>query len=274
MDTEVKIVLPKTKKKKAKTLPINPRIPQLPFFHLIVGPRHSGKTVLAHHLLSKESGMYGAAFKKQNKILYSPTYDFDDSFHDLKLTNVYNPPVDPSSVVEKVINIQMSHKDMDNFAPVIFVLDDITQIRDAWRILERLGYIGRHFEIHVMAIAHKMSSIPRGVRTQTQQWSLFKPHEQSEWQWVLDMFSMRQTKDIWITALRRCWAIPHNFVHIDLERKEFNEIYRSGFNEALFTPQAADTLQGMGTKSKIVEEWEQGKQILAEEKDDAKVHLN
>lgn len=128
-------------------------------------------------------------------------------------------------------------KEANNMDDVLLVLEDVTKIRDAFVALEDLGYTGRHFGIQVLFIAHKMSSIFRGVRTQTQQWVLFEPHEQSEWQWVLEMFSRKKTQHIWEVALRRARDKPWGFVYIDFERKEFHEIYRSTFNEPLFTPQ-------------------------------------
>ena len=47
---------------------IHEDLPQLPFNVLIVGPRHSGKTVLLETLLSKEDGMYGHFFRPENII--------------------------------------------------------------------------------------------------------------------------------------------------------------------------------------------------------------
>jgi hypothetical protein len=223
---------------------IHPLIPQLPFYCIITGPRHSGKTVLLHNLLSKKSGFYGKSFKPQNIVLYSPTYNFDETLHDLHLKNVYTPPTDPRWVVGEIRKIQEGFRESDNMTGVLLVMEDITQIKDAWKILEELGYTGRHFHIHVLAIAHKMSSIVRGVRTQTQQWILFRPHEESEREWILDVFSRKNTRHIWENAIQRAWNIPYNFVYVDFERKGIENIYRSGFNQPLFTAQEAYALNG------------------------------
>lgn len=215
--------------------PPHPNLPQIPFFVGVVGPRHSGKTVLLYNLLSNKKGMYGKTFKKQNIVFFSPTKDKDPTLHSLKLKNVYGPPTSPEWLVNSVVEQQKSFAEIDDLTGVLMVFDDITQIRDAWKPLEELSYLGRHDHIHVLYVSHKLSSIPRGIRTQTQQWILFKPHEESERQWILEMFSRTRTYNIWNDALTRAWKIPHNFVYIDFERKNNDEIYRSGFNDPLFT---------------------------------------
>lgn len=272
MNEEVIIKGPPTKKQKTDDKgndKLNSRIPQRPFYAMIVGPRHSGKSFLTHHLLSKEKGMYGDFFFKENIILYSPTYEFDKTFHDLKLehtySNVEKTPV--TWIVQDVIDQQAKERDQNNMAPVLITLDDITQIKDAWKALERLGYIGRHFAIDILAIAHKMSSIPRGVRTQVQQWILFKPHEQSEWDWILDMFARKQTKEIWMRALKRVWAEPYQFIYIDFERKGYEEIYRHGFNQPLFTKEEERIMEGEDD-GLIYREYKKGKKKEEPEQED------
>lgn len=225
---------------------LHPDIPQLPFFVGIIGPRHRGKTVLLHNLLDKKQpGLYGDFFKKENIVLYSPTYAVDDTLHDLKLHNVYTVSTDVNWLVGEIKSQQEQYREADNMAPVLLVMEDITQIRDAFVALEDLAYTGRHYNIQVLYVAHKMSSIFRGIRTQTQQWILFEPHEQSEWEYVLEMFSRRKTALIWENALKRAWSKPFNFVYIDFERKKFNEIYRSGFHDPLFTKEEETQLNSI-----------------------------
>ena len=226
--------------------PIHPNLPQLPFLACIAGPRHGGKTVLLYNLLEKRALCYGDAFKPSNIILFSPTYTFDDTLHPLKIQNVYSPPTTLDWVVGHVKQQQKKHMDSDNMSGVLLVLEDITSIKGAWKVLEDLGYTGRHFQIHVLAVAHKMSSILRGVRTQLQQWMLFKPHEESEREWILTMFSRKRTWEVWENAMRRAWDIEYNFLYIDFERKGIENIYRSGFNEPLFTPEEMGFIESAG----------------------------
>jgi hypothetical protein len=222
-------------------------LPQIPFYVGIIGPRHCGKTVMLYNLLGPESGMYGDAFKKTNIVFYSPTKDKDDTLRALNLKWVYGPPTDPGVVIAHLQDMQKAYSEADNMTGILIAFDDITQVRDAWRPLEQLSYSGRHDHIHILYVCHKMSSIPRGVRTQTQQWIIYKPHEESERQWIMEMFARKRTWDIWESALTRCWKILHNFVYIDFERKELHEIYRSGFNEPFFTPQEIAFLEGDGS---------------------------
>jgi hypothetical protein len=237
MNQRIKIQNPPHKSSSDKKTSLHPDIPQLPFFVGIIGPRHRGKTVLLHNLLDKkQKDLYGNFFKKENIILYSPTYAVDDTLHDLKLHNVYSSDTDINWLIGEIKSQQEEYRSCENMAPVLLVMEDITQIRDAFVGLETLAYTGRHYNIQVLYIAHKMSSIFRGIRTQTQQWILFEPHEQSEWEYVLEMFSRRKTALVWENALKRAWKKPYNFVYIDFEKKEFNEIYKSGFHDPLFTP--------------------------------------
>ena len=238
------------KKPKSKNLEgmgeIHPNLPQIPFYVGVIGPRHSGKTVLLYNLLGPREGMYGAAFRKNNIVLYSPTKDKDPTLNELKLTNVYGPQDDPEWLIADILKKQEAYDASDNRTGVLITLDDITQIRDAWRPLESLSYTGRHSHLHVLYVSHKMSSIPRGVRTQTQQWIIFQPHEQSEKEWVLKMFGDKHTWMVWQRALHRCWSKDFNFAYIDFERKEPEDIYRSGFNDPLFTPEEIGIITGNG----------------------------
>lgn len=214
----------------------HPSLPQLPFFVGVIGPRHTGKTVWLYNMLKDEEGFYGRTFKKNNIVFYSPTSGDDETLKPLKLKNTFGPDsCDPQALVTNLIGLQRNYKEQDNLTGALLVFDDITQCRDAWKSIEMLSFYGRHFHIHVLYVAHKMSSIPRGVRTQTQQWILFKPHEESEVDWILDMFSRKETRYIWSVALSRTWSVDYNFAYIDFERKEFEDIYRSGFNDQLFT---------------------------------------
>lgn len=229
--------------------PIHPNLPQIPFFTGIIGPRHRGKTVLLFNLLQDYDGMYGNAFRKSNIVFYSPTKDKDPTLASLHLENVYGPPTSASWLVDTIQAKQQQLSNSNNMTGVLLVFDDITQIRDAWKPLESLSYYGRHDHIHVLYVAHKMSSIPRGVRTQTQQWIIYKPHEESEHQWILDMFSRKKTTPIWEIALERAWNIKYNFVYIDFEREDPKEIYRSSFNDPLFTDEELNFLiSSNGTK--------------------------
>jgi hypothetical protein len=215
---------------------IHPDLPQIPFFVAVNGPRNRGKSVLAYNILSKKEGMYGNAFKPSNIFVYSPTTHLDKTFDDLELKNRWGPDqVSVEKLISDIYSQQMKHMETDNMTGVMMLFEDITKIRQAWPHIEDLGYMGRHWHIHVWYIAHKLSSIPRGVRTATQQWIIFQPHEQSELEWIIEMFSRRRTRDCWEAAVLRAWAIPHNFVYIDFEHSEFERIYRSGFDQPLFT---------------------------------------
>ncbi len=214
--------------------PPHPNLPQLPFFVGVIGPRHTGKTVWLYNMLKNEEGFYGKTFKKNNIVFFSPTCGDDETLKPLKLENVYGPPTNPAVIVTQLMDAQRRFKEASNLTGTLLVFDDITQCRDAWPSIEDLSYYGRHYHIHVLYVAHKMSSIPRGVRTQTQQWVMFKPHEESEFQWILDMFSRKRTNDIWSAALARAWSTQYNFIYVDFERQEFDEIYRSGFDDPLF----------------------------------------
>lgn len=217
---------------------INPNLPKLPFFTMIAGPRGSGKTNLICNLLDrKHKGSYANIFRPANVAVYKPTKQYDKSFDHLDLQHYYGPNTNLRAVLVDIEKQQEQYKLDDNMLPVYLVLDDITQIKDAWIILEKLGYVGRHYGVQITAITHKLSSAPRGVRTQCQQWILFEPMEQSEVEWIYDTFASRKTKDIWAVALRRCWDIPYNFAYLNFEERDHDHIYHSGFNAPLFTPE-------------------------------------
>ncbi len=247
-DGAFEFVLPKVDSKSTKwkgMKPFNSHLPQLPFFVGIIGPRHSGKTVLLYNLLSKNPGMYGASFKASNIVLYSPTADKDPTLKQLKLENVYGPPTDLQWLCDEITKSQKQYSESDSQAPVLLVLDDATQIKRGWIPIENQAYYGRHDDIHNLYVCHKMSSIPRGVRTQTQQWILYCPHEESERQWIMDMFSRRTTRELWERALLRAWREKFSFVYIDFEESTLDRIYRQGFFNPLFTQEEMNILLGI-----------------------------
>lgn len=228
--------------------PFHPDLPQIPFFLAIIGPRHSGKSVLLFNLLSNTPGYYGHSFKKSNIVFYSKTAKEDPTMKQLKLENVYGPPTSPQWLVDEIRSKQLAYKDAENMAPTLITFDDATQLRNAWPVIEELSYTGRHAHIHCIYVAHKMSSIPRGVRTQTQQWVLFRPHEQSERDWVLEMFSSKLTRELWRKVMVRAWRPDEKmvkpFIYIDFEEEEPNRIYRRGFHDPLFLPEEIPIVTG------------------------------
>lgn len=225
---------------------INANLPQPPFMVLVVGPRKTGKSATIYNLLSKRRGSFGKAFIRQNIILYSPTMAFDKTLESLHLKWTYGPPTTVDSIIAHCKSEQNVFKQTNSMADILLVLEDVTNIPEVWNTLKDLGFTGRHFGFNTLAVAHKMSSINRGVRTQTQQWMLFKPHEESEVEWVLYTFARRKTRDIFEAAFTRAWSQKYNFIYIDFERDGgIENIYRSGFNDPLFTPEEISALMNI-----------------------------
>lgn len=249
------IIYPPTSSSNTKLEPFNAKLnvhlPKAPFFLSVVGPRNSGKTNWVRNVLSKEPGMYGQVFKRENIILWKPTIHDDHSLDELKLEHSFGPETDLTWLIAELYRLIEIERENDNDLPVLLVLDDMTLDKNAWKILLPLGVLGRHKGIQVMFICHKLSSIIRPVRTQCQQFVLFRPHEQSEWEWVLKSFASLGTRDIWVTALNRAWDCGENrfnFVYIDFER-EPGDVYHSGFNAPLFTPEEEILMQSSLTRT-------------------------
>jgi len=219
---------------------IHPNLPQLPMTLLILGPRKRGKSVALRNMLDpKVKGSYGSALHSSNIVIYSPTKEYDDTLTELNLPNIFGPPDTVGMIVDDIKSSQMKNQLQQNMADVLIVLEDCTVIPDAWTHLRMLGYSGRHYGMHTIAVAHKLTAVDRGIRTQQQQWMIFKPHEESERESILDAFASKgPSRSIWRKALFRAWETKFNFVYIDFERGgDMNQVYRSGFNEPLFTPE-------------------------------------
>jgi hypothetical protein len=233
---------------------IHPNLPQLPFTVALVGPRKTGKSVTLRNLLDpSRDGSYGSAFKSSNIVFYSPTMNYDKTIVSLNLKNTYGPPTSVPALYDNIKEQQESYRLQDDMADVLLVLEDCTNIQDAWPVVTKLGYTGRHFGIHTAVVAHKLTSIPRANRTQIQQWMLFRPHEESEREWVLYMFTRKATRDIWLRAFHRAWTLQdYNFVYIDFERSGMRNIYRDGLNEPLLTDEEITMIEniemGLGPK--------------------------
>jgi hypothetical protein len=217
---------------------IHPNLPQLPMTLLILGPRKRGKSVALRNMIDpKRKGSYGSALQPGNIVVYSPTKEYDDTLTELNLKNVYGPPDTVGAIVDDIKRTQEKNQLQNNMADVLIVLEDCTVVPDAWEHLRMLGYSGRHYGMHTIAVAHKLTAVDRGIRTQQQQWMIFKPHEESERESILDAFAAKgPSRGIWRKALYRAWETKYNFVYIDFERGgDVSQVYRSGFNEPLFT---------------------------------------
>lgn len=218
---------------------IHPDLPKPPMLVCLCGKRNSGKSVtLANLLDTKTDGMWGKAFTKDNIILVSETYRWDLTLHGLKLPpeNVLTDMSTLESDLKAIFEKQAELVEDDNDRPVLLVFEDITQCLAALNWIMSMGYKGRHLNVQIAYVAHKMSSIPRGARTQTPQWLVFNPVEGSERRWFFEMFADPKSRHIWEAACDRAWSIPYNFVYINREAPMEN-MYRSGFHDPLFTPE-------------------------------------
>lgn len=223
---------------------IHPDLPKTPFMLCVVGKRNSGKSVLLFNFLNpKQKGSYGEVFHEENQILISQTYKWDPTLKSLDMSNIITEDSQVQPELDSIFAKQAEESSSGNDAPVLVAFEDITQMNAALNWMTMAGYKGRHINVHIVYIIHKMSSIPRGLRTQTQMWMIFKPIEESERDWVLHMFSRRRTQPIWETALQRCWGIEYNFVYINMEEKEFHRVYRSGLHDPLFTAEEQTMLE-------------------------------
>lgn len=217
---------------------IHDDIPKPPFLFSLCGRRHSGKSVVLFNLLSDEEGMWQNAYTKDNIILVSETYPFDMTLHGLKLKkeNILTNMETLDADLQAIFKRQSEFVEDNNDRPLLIIFEDITQCLPALAKITTMGYQGRHKNVDIAYVTHKLSSIPRGARTQTQQWAIFDPVEGSERRWFYETFADNQSKEIWIAATRRAWAIPHNFVFIDREAIP-ERMYRNGFHDPLFTPE-------------------------------------
>lgn len=219
---------------------IHPNLPQLPCTVLMLGPRKTGKSMTLRNMIDPtRPGSYGHALQDGNVVIYSPTKEYDDTLTSLNLKNIYGPPDDVGMIIEDIKREQERNQLQNNMADVLLILEDCSVVPNAWSYVRTLGYSGRHYGMHTIAIAHKLTLVDRGIRTQQQQWLLFRPHEESERESILESFSAPgDSRKIWRTALYRAWKTPYNFVYIDFERGgDMTSIYRSGFNESLFLPE-------------------------------------
>ena len=250
---------------------IHPNLPQLPMTLIILGPRKRGKSVALRNMLDpKKKGSFGNAITKDNIILYSPNKEFDETLASLELKHTFGPPDSLPAIVDEVFRQQYKHQKQENMADVLLTIEDCTVIPEAWELLRYLGYAGRHKGIHTIAVCHKLTAVDRGIRTQQQQWMIFKPHEESERESILESFSSKgPSRDIWRRAMYRAWNIPYNFIYIDFERGgDLRQVYRNGFNESLFTDEEIGELEYLeehGYKTRFIpskpdyEEYDQDK---------------
>lgn len=228
---------------------VHPHLPKVPMFWGFIGPRHSGKSNLICNLLKQDPLWYGGFFQEDNVVIYSPTIEYDKTFERLPYKK-YGTKTSVKALIDHCRNQQeefmreKDHKGNSIVDELLMVFDDITPIPEAWRELVVLGYKGRHYHMHIFYVSHKMSSVTRGARLNTTQWCLFKPLEDSEFDWILACFAKKRSWPVWTVALQRCWGQEYNFAFIDTMQKDFHMRFRNGFHDPLFTPQEQQLIEG------------------------------
>ena len=208
-----------------KKKPINPRLPNLPFTWILIGPSGSGKSNFLLNILD----LYKKHFKKHHIILFSPSLGLDPKADEIEAEwkyDTFNP-----NIVEAVIDQQkkIMKKDKKKVPEILFVLDDCISEQGAFNhkgIMENLFYRCRHFHCSLLITSQKYSALSRGMRLNAKTVSFFRPYNESEKEHILKEHSDKYSKDKMNNMLEAIWARPYHFAHFDYTKNDPNKRYQ------------------------------------------------
>lgn len=161
----------KTKKRIEKYIESYLPNPNPAFRMCVYAPSYSGKSYFINKLLTDKKYGYYKIFKPNNIYVFSPTFQSDSSYKELKkelkkgdYENVMTY-LDYDKI-EEIIKEQKEMKRRKEAEPVLFLIDDlITQIPSrGFSKITDLFFSGRHAFISIILTSQTYKSVPKAIR--------------------------------------------------------------------------------------------------------------
>jgi hypothetical protein len=234
MGLEIKNLDKPLKKQKNKIHPELPGGDGKQFMWAIIGSRGSGKSNMLLNILTRKE-MYKDQFVPKYLFFFSPSLGVDHNLEQIK--GKYMFPKYDEEIVDKIIEVQKSiiTKYGKSRAPhLLMVYDDCINEsvfnHNSW--LEKLAYTGRHLKISCIFTSQRYKALPRGLRLNCSQFSIFPLNNSSEFDQIVEEHSNKHNRDKFIKMFNHATAEMYNFCHIDYSAPK-DKKYRKNFNEFL-----------------------------------------
>lgn len=181
------------------------------FCAYIVGKRNSGKSHLLLQLLISKDGFKD---KFDHVYLINPTYKYDEKYHVIKFTEVYD-----SFSNELVDELIVKFEEKDPEENVLLILDDCVcednfKKNQSDTPLNRLAVNGRHLGVSMIILSQKYNAISSYIRSQLDYILLFETKNQTEIRTLYEEFGEGSSKEF-LDYLTKVFTKRHDVFIID-----------------------------------------------------------
>lgn len=189
----------------------------LPIKWCITGPRKSGKTSLIRQVLS--SSEFKTSFAEENIHIFSPTVATERAYDDLKHANKYN--LVDYGVVRRIVDKQLlllENSDPTGLPHVLIIFDDCGGVSPYnigfVKALDEVLMGGKQLNISSITSFQSINQICGPIRTEFEQFLIFKPLDDSEAHDFLKRFTSEKDRDAKVAEMNEVWSKPYKFIRV------------------------------------------------------------
>lgn len=188
--------------------------PNTSFFWVIVGKSGSGKTSLLINALTNKS-IYKKVFSKISLVMPSSSLSSmkDNIFENIPENQIFHKL--DYDVVERIEQNQKEFLKLEKSKYQLLIMDDITSsLKENYDILVQLATNRRHLKLSIILLVQFSTSIPRQVRFQITDITIFNPSNEIERQTIKEEFIPLSTREFNKLA-RFVWRDRHDFLFVN-----------------------------------------------------------
>lgn len=208
-----------------------------PFFSVICGARHSGKSNLVKNLILRDE-FYSSIFDYEDIFYISSTVFIDDSCDDLppeinKFDKYDNSMIEDIMAQCKEIKNENGKEDIPN---ILLIIDDLGaegKVMGRGGFMEGMSFTSRHYNISCFILVQKYSSVCPGIRGNSDLQIFFRPMNLGGIDSIIDEHSDKKKKKNFYSMLEYVWDKPYQFLVICFKKEIDNGRYMKNFDEIL-----------------------------------------
>ena len=184
---------------------------QVSFCSYIVGRRNRGKSHLLLKMLLNKKLLKD---KFDEVILINPTYRYDEKYHVIKFTEVFE-----EFSIELLENLLIKFQENEEKSKILLILDDCISENEfksnqSDHPLNRLAVNGRHWGVSLIVLSQKYNAISSYIRAQLDYVILFETSNHYELKSIYEEYGSGSIKEF-EELLKRVYTKKHDFLVID-----------------------------------------------------------
>ena len=220
---------------------------KLPTRSVLLGPSHSGKTVLLQNLILKVyRGCFERIFIFSPSIMVDTTWDPVKEYieeemdaHETEDEPFYFDSYKPEAL-ENIINTQnkiikhMKAKNKKKLYQILIIVDDFADDPSFSRhskLLHSLYTRGRHAYISTITATQRFCCLSPIIRTNATELYVFRLRNQNDLDRFLEEVSAVLDKKTLLKIYQECTKEPFSFLYVKLTAKSIQDMYFCNFNK-------------------------------------------